>query len=87
MALAVGIVLAAIGAVTAFAWDPGRLSTYGIDVHGAGVILLVAGIVGVLLALPSMYSITDRGHVTRRRATARTDDGRQVTRSDLLNQM
>ncbi len=87
MALAVGIFLAAIGAVTAFAWDPGHLSTYGVDVHAAGVILLVAGIAGVLLALASMYSIGDRGYVTRRRSTEEVDDGGRVARRRLLNQL
>jgi nitrate reductase gamma subunit len=87
MALAVGILLAAVGAVTAFAWDPGHNNTYGIDVHAAGVILLVAGIAGVLLALPSMYLIGDRGYLTRRRSTTEVDNGGRVTRRDLLNQM
>ena len=86
MALAVGILLAAIGAVTAFAWDPGHLSTYGIDVHAAGVILLVAGISGVLLALLSMYPVPDRGDVAGSRSTGEVDDRARTPRRDLLNQ-
>jgi hypothetical protein len=88
MALAVGILLAAIGAVTAFAWDPGHLSTYGVDVHAAGVILLVGGIAGVLLALVSEYSVTDRDYFARRRTTTEVnDDGGRVSRREVLRQM
>ena len=86
MALAAGILLAAVGAVTAFAWNPGHNSTYGIDVHAAGVILLVVGIAGVLLALPSMYLMADRERTTQRRTTAEVDDGRRVARREALNQ-
>jgi hypothetical protein len=88
MALAVGILLAAIGAVVAFAWDPGHLSTYGVDVHAGGVILLVAGIAGVLLALLSEYSAADRGYFARRRTTTEVDNGGgRVSRRDALHQM
>ena len=88
MALAVGIFLAAIGAVVAFAWDPGRLSTYGVDVHAGGVILLVAGIAGVMLALLSEYSAADRGYFARRRTTTEVNDGgERVSRRDVLHQM
>lgn len=86
MALAAGIVLAAVGAVTAFAWNPGHNSTYGIDVHAAGVILLVAGIAGVLLALPSMYLTADRDRATRRRTSEEVDDGRRATRREAVKQ-
>lgn len=88
MALAAGILLAGIGAATAFAWDPGHLSTYGVDVHAAGVILLVAGIAGVLLALVSEYTAPDRGHVAQRRSTTEVkEDGGRVSRRDVLHQM
>lgn len=86
MALAVGILLSAIGAVTAFAWNPGHNSTYGIDVHGAGVILLVFGIAGVVLGLVSMYSVPDRERATRR--TTETEvGGSRATRRDLLSRV
>jgi uncharacterized membrane protein len=87
MALAVGILLTALGAAAAFAWDPGHNSTYGIDVHAAGVILLVVGIAGIVLALVTMYSAPDRERVARRRTTTEVDNGSRVTRRDLLNQM
>ena len=87
MALPVGILLAALGAVAAFAWDPGRLSTYGVDVHGAGVILLVAGIAGVLVSLIMEAPWAGPG-VVRRQTETRVDDvGGRVTRHDVARQV
>jgi hypothetical protein len=87
MALGVALVLAAIGAVAAFAWDPGSLSTYGVDVHAGGVILLVTGIAGVLLSVLFSASWESRGYFARRRSTTRVDDaGRRVSRHEVIHQ-
>ena len=86
MALAVGILLAALGAVAAFAWDPGRLSTYGVDVHGAGVILLVAGVASVVLSL--VMEAPWGGPGVRRQTETRVDDvGGRASRHDVARQV
>jgi hypothetical protein len=87
MALAVGILLAALGAVAAFAWDPGHNSTYGVDVHGAGVILLVAGIASVILSLVMEAPWAGAG-VVRRETETRVDAvGGRATRHDVARQV
>ena len=48
MGLGVGLILAAVGAVLAFAVDT---TVSGVNIHTIGWILLVVGIIGVLLSL------------------------------------
>ena len=48
MGLGVGLILAAVGAVLAFAVDA---TVSGVNIHTVGWILLIAGIVGILLSL------------------------------------
>src|SRR5690242_7628152 len=88
MALGVGLVLAAIGAVIAFAYNPGTTPTYGIDVHTVGIILLVAGLAGVLLSLILWSTWAGPGFFTRsRRSTYVDDGGRRVSRREIVEDM
>ena len=48
MGLGVGLILAAVGAVLAFAVNT---TVSGVDIHTIGWILLIVGIVGILLSL------------------------------------
>ena len=48
MGLGVGLILAAVGAVLAFAVNA---TVSGVDIHTIGWILLIVGIVGILLSL------------------------------------
>jgi len=66
MGLGVGIILAAVGAVLAFAVNT---EVSGVNIHTVGWILLIAGIVGILLSLIFWSSWAGPGGFTRRRTT------------------
>ena len=66
MGLGVGIFLAAIGAVLAFAV---HTTVSGIDIHAIGWILLIVGIVGIVLSMIFWSSWAGPGYWTRRRTT------------------
>jgi uncharacterized protein DUF6458 len=64
MGLGVGILLAAVGAVLAFAVNA---TVSGINIHAVGWILLIVGIVGILLSMIFWSSWAGPGYFTRRR--------------------
>ena len=64
MGLGVGLILAAVGAVLAFAVDA---TVSGVDIHTIGWILLIVGIVGILLSLIFWSSWAGPGYFSRRR--------------------
>jgi hypothetical protein len=64
MGLGVGLILAAVGAVLAFAVDT---QVSGVNIHTIGWILLIVGIVGILLSLVFWSSWAGPGYWSRRR--------------------
>jgi len=72
MGLGVGIVLAAIGAVLAFAVSA---TVSGVNIHAVGWILLIVGIVGILLSMIFWSSWAGPGYWTDRRRTTYVEDG------------
>jgi hypothetical protein len=64
MGLGVGLILAAVGAVLAFAVNA---TVSGVDIHTIGWILLIVGIVGILLSLIFWSSWAGPGYFNRRR--------------------
>jgi hypothetical protein len=66
MGLGVGLLLAAAGAVLAFAVNA---TVNGVDIHTIGWILLIVGIVGILLSLIFWSSWAGPGYFGRRRTT------------------
>ncbi len=66
MGLGVGLILAAVGAVLAFAVNA---TVSGVNIHTVGWILLIVGIVGVLLSLIFWSSWAGPGAYGRRRTT------------------
>jgi hypothetical protein len=72
MGLGVGLILAAIGAVLAFAVDA---TVSGVNIHTVGWILLIVGIVGILLSLVFWSSWAGPGYYSSRRRTTYVDDG------------
>jgi hypothetical protein len=66
MGLGVGLILAAVGAVLAFAVNT---TVNGVDIHTIGWILLIVGIVGILLSLIFWSSWAGPGYFNRRRTT------------------
>ncbi|HEY8028183.1 MAG TPA: DUF6458 family protein [Gaiellaceae bacterium] len=64
MGLGVGILLAAVGAVLAFAVNA---TVSGVNIHAVGWILLIVGIVGVALSMIFWSSWAGPGYFTRRR--------------------
>ena len=66
MGLGVGLILAATGAVLAFAVNT---EVSGVNIHTIGWILLIVGIVGILLSLIFWSSWAGPGGFTRRRTT------------------
>ena len=71
MGLGVGLILAAAGAVLAFAVNT---DVSGVNIHTIGWILLIVGIVGILLSLVFWSSWAGPGYFSRRR-TAYYDEG------------
>jgi hypothetical protein len=71
MGLGVGIFLAAVGAVLAFAVDA---NVSGLNIHTVGWILLIVGIIGIVLSMIFWSSWGGPGYAGRRRTTV-VDDG------------
>ena len=73
MGLGVGLILAAVGAVLAFAVNT---TVSGVDIHTIGWILLIVGIVGILLSLIFWSSWAGPGYWSgSRRRTTTVDEG------------
>lgn len=74
MGLGVGILLAAVGAVLAFAVNA---TVSGVNIHAVGWILLIVGIVGILLSMIFWSSWAGPGYFSqgRRRTTTYVDEG------------
>jgi len=72
MGLGVGILLAAVGAVLAFAVNA---TVSGVNIHAVGWILLIVGIVGILLSMIFWSSWAGPGYFTERRRTTYVDEG------------
>ena len=70
MGLGVGMLLAAVGAVLAFAVNK---QVSGVNIHTIGWILLIVGIVGILLSLVFWSSWAGPGYYSRRRTVV--DEG------------
>ncbi|HET7453677.1 MAG TPA: DUF6458 family protein [Thermoanaerobaculia bacterium] len=64
MGLGVGILLAAVGAVLAFAVSA---TVSGVNIHAIGWILLIVGIAGILLSMIFWSSWAGPGYFSRRR--------------------
>ena len=73
MGLGVGILLAAVGAVLAFAVTK---DVNGVNIHTVGWILLIVGILGVALSMIFWSSWAGPGYFTSsRRRTTTIDEG------------
>jgi len=73
MGLGVGILLAAVGAVLAFAVTK---EVNGVNIHAVGWILLIVGILGVALSMIFWSSWAGPGYFTSsRRRTTTIDEG------------
>ena len=72
MGLGVGIFLAALGAVLAFAVSA---DVSGVDIHTIGWILLIVGIIGIVLSMIFWSSWAGPGHFSGRRQTTYVDEG------------
>ena len=72
MGLGVGFLLAAVGAVLAFAVNA---TVSGVNIHAVGWILLIVGIVGVVLSMIFWSSWAGPGYFTSRRRTTVVDEG------------
>ncbi|MGH3050779.1 MAG: DUF6458 family protein [Gaiellaceae bacterium] len=72
MGLGVGLFLAAIGAVLAFAVTD---TVSGVNIHAIGWIVLIVGIVGIVLSLVFWSSWAGPGYWTTRRRTTYVDEG------------
>ena len=71
MGIGIGLLLAAAGAILAFAVNK---QVSGVNIHAVGWILLIVGIVGVALSMIFWSSWAGPGYFTRRRTTY-IDDG------------
>lgn len=72
MGLGVGILLAAVGAVLAFAVSA---TVSGVNIHAIGWILLIVGIVGIALSMIFWSSWAGPGYWTSRRRTTYVEEG------------
>ena len=73
MGLGIGILLAAVGAVLAFAVNA---TVSGVNIHAVGWILLIVGIAGILLSMIFWSSWAGPGYFTGgRRRTTYVDEG------------
>jgi hypothetical protein len=74
MGLGVGIFLAAVGAVLAFAVNT---NVSGVNIHTIGWILLIVGIVGIILSMIFWSTWAGPGYFggDRRRRTTYVDEG------------
>jgi lysylphosphatidylglycerol synthetase-like protein (DUF2156 family) len=72
MGLGVGIFLAAVGAVLAFAVNT---NVSGVNIHTIGWILLIVGIIGIVLSMIFWSSWAGPGYFGNRRRTSYVDEG------------
>jgi Domain of unknown function (DUF6458) len=74
MGLGVGFLLAAVGAVLAFAVNA---TVSGVNIHAVGWILLIVGIIGIVLSMIFWSSWAGPGYFSpgRRRTTTYVDEG------------
>ena len=72
MGLGVGIFLAAVGAVLAFAVTD---TVSGVNIHAVGWILLIVGIVGIVLSMIFWSSWAGPGYFSNRRRATYVDEG------------
>ncbi len=73
MGLGVGLILAAVGAVLAFAVNT---TVSGVDIHTIGWILLIVGLVGIVLSMIFWSSWAGPGYWSgTRRRTTYVDEG------------
>jgi hypothetical protein len=72
MGLGVGLILAAVGAVLAFAVSD---TVSGVNIHAIGWILLIVGLVGIVLSMIFWSSWAGPGYWTSRRRTTYVDEG------------
>ena len=72
MGLGVGILLAAVGAVLAFAVNT---NVNGVNIHTVGWILLIVGIAGILLSMIFWSSWAGPGYWTNRRRATYVEEG------------
>ena len=72
MGLGVGIFLAAVGAVLAFAVNT---NASGVNIHTIGWILLIVGIIGIVLSMIFWSSWAGPGYFGSRRRTTYVDEG------------
>jgi Domain of unknown function (DUF6458) len=72
MGLGVGILLAALGAVLAFAVNA---TVSGVDIHAIGWILLIVGILGIVLSMIFWSSWAGPGYFTTTRRRTYIDEG------------
>ena len=71
MGLGVGLILAAVGAVLAFAVNT---TVSGVDIHTIGWILLIVGIVGFVLSMIFWSTWAGPGYWSGRRRATYVDD-------------
>jgi len=72
MGLGIGFLLAAVGAVLAFAVSA---TVSGVNIHAVGWILLIVGIVGIALSMIFWSSWAGPGYWSGRRRTTYVDEG------------
>jgi uncharacterized protein DUF6458 len=72
MGLGIGIILAAVGAVLAFAVSA---TVSGVNIHAVGWILLIVGIAGILLSMIFWSSWAGPGYFTQARRRTYIDEG------------
>lgn len=72
MGLGVGIMLAAVGAVLAFAVNA---TVSGVNIHAVGWILLIVGILGTVLSMIFWSSWAGPGYRSSRRRTTYLEEG------------
>ena len=71
MGIGIGLLLAAVGAVLAFAVSK---QVSGVNVHAVGWILLIVGIIGVALSMIFWSSWAGPGYWSSRRRTTVVED-------------
>jgi len=71
MGLGLGVILAAVGAVLAFAVSA---TVSGVNIHAVGWILLIVGIASIVLSMIFWSSWAGPGYFSRRRTTV-VDEG------------
>jgi hypothetical protein len=70
MGVGVGILLVAVGAILAFAVNSNNVDTNGVlNLHSAGLVLLVVGVLGIVLSIAFWSSWGGRGIGSRERVS------------------